>query len=295
VRSAALLVIAACGRIGFDAASPDAGSPDAACTFGPFSTPAPLPAALQSTDDDWAPTPTNGGREIYFFSFRAGGAGGSDVWRATQTGGTFGAPIRVAELDTAGNEGVTTLTDDALDIVFDRDGDMFEATRASDSVPWGPATALAINSASADGDPFLSADGLRLVFSSSRIGPDQHGLDLFETTRTSRDAPFATPVELHELDTDGDDFSPTLSADGLEIFFASRRPTTASQADIYSARRPTLDQPFGTPAIVPELSSPRDDVLPRLSRDGTTIYLNYNTLAMGGANADLDGAGRSCV
>jgi len=293
VRSAALLVLAACGRIGFDGIAVDS-APDAGCTFGPFSSPTLLPAVLQSTDDDWAATPTLGGSDIYMFSFRVGSAGGSDIWHATQANGTFGMPVRVAELDTTGNETAMTLTDDALDIVFGRDGDLLEATRPATDQPFGAASSLAINSQTADGDPFLSADGLRLVFASSRIGPDQHGLDVFETTRPSRTAAFALPVELHELNSDGDDFSPTLSADGLEIFFASRRPTTASPADIYTARRPALDQPFGAPVVVRELSSTRDDVLPRLSLDGTTIYLDYNTVTSGGANADLYAATRSC-
>jgi hypothetical protein len=294
VRAAALFVIAACGRIDFDGKAPRDAALDTACTFGAFSTPAPLPAVLQSTDDDWAATPTLGGKQLFFFSYRAGGAGSSDIWQSTQAGGAFGTPVRVAELDTPGSETAMTLTDDALDIVFGRDGDLYEATRPSAGGMFGAATALAINSTTADGDPFLSADGLRLVFASSRIGPDQHGLDLFETTRPARTAEFAMPVELHELNSDNDDSSPTLSADGLEIFFASRRPSVTSPADIYTARRPAIDQPFGAPVVVPELSSTRDDVLPRLSRDGATIYLNYNTVTQGGANADLDSAVRSC-
>jgi hypothetical protein len=65
--------------------------------------------------------------------------------------------------------------------------------------------------------------------------------------------------------------------------------------DIYTAHRPALDQPFSTPVLVPELSSARDDNGVRLSRDGKTMYLNYDTLTSGGANADLYSATRTCL
>ena len=292
MRAASLLVIAACGRIGFDGIASDA-RPDA-CAFGPWSAPVPLPAIVQSMDDDWGATPTLAGSDVYFYSFR-NGAGDSDIWHAVRpTATTFAAPVRVAELATARSEGTLTLTDDALEILFAREGDILEATRGSTAEMFGAATTIAINSPSSDGDPFVSADGLRLVFASSRIGPDVHGLDLFEATRPSRSAEFGAPVELHELNTDNDDFAPTLSADGLEIFFASRTIDHAPTDEIYTARRPALDRPFDAPVVVPELSSARDDVLPRLSLDDTTIYLDYNTITAGGANADLYSATRSC-
>src|SRR5690349_14399657 len=44
----ALLALVACGRVAFDARS----APDAACTFGPWSTPAPI-VELDSVQDDW--------------------------------------------------------------------------------------------------------------------------------------------------------------------------------------------------------------------------------------------------
>jgi len=290
VRIGVALVLGACGRIAFDPAPP----PDA-CTFGAFSPPARLAGPIQSTQDDWGPTPTRGGLELFFYSFRTGSVAG-DLYHATRPSldADFSAALRVDELASDVDDGSPTLTDDGLVLAFQRAGDLFEATRPAPDAAFGTATMLSISSASADGDPFMSADGLRVVFVSSRIGPDQHGLDLFEATRSDRTAAFGQPVELAGLNSDVDEVAPTLSPDGLEIFFASRRLGGPGGTDIYTARRPALDQPFSAPVLVPELTSARDDTGLRLASDGVTIYLDYDALTAGGANADLWTAVRSC-
>ncbi|HUJ61778.1 MAG TPA: hypothetical protein VLX92_24910 [Kofleriaceae bacterium] len=299
----ALVLAAGCGRLGFDPHAGDArgDAPAGDAVVCTWSTPIALPGPIQSTDDDWAPTPTRGGLQLYFFSFRTGGVGGADLWYATRQSVTaeFGAAADVTQLDTTDDERSPTLTDDGLDILFARDtattGDIYEAQREETDDPFGTAVlAPNLSSSAADADPFVSADGLRVVFASSRIGPDQHGLDLFESTRPSRTDSFAVPTELAALDTDEDDFAPTLSADALDIWFSSTRPGGPGGADIYTAHRDATDLPFGAPTLVPALSSPLDDVDPRLSLDGTTMYLNYATVTSGGANADLDVSTRSC-
>jgi hypothetical protein len=295
-------VVAACGRIDFsERAVADATLPgDASCTWSAFDTPQPLPGPIQSVEDDWAPTPTLGGLELYFYSFRSGGPGVPDLWFAVRSDptGDFGSAELATELDTPAAEGTPTLTDDALDIVFERDdsmgiGDLYEATRSNVSDAFGSAAPVdALNTTSAEGDPFESADGLRIVFASARTGDT--GLDLFESTRASLAAPFAAPVALGTLNSDVDEESPTLSADALDIYFASDRPAGLGGLDIYTAHRVSVDEPFGTPALVPELSSSLDDVNVRLSRDGRTMYVNYDTETSGGDNASLDFATRTC-
>ena len=113
------------------------------------------------------------------------------------------------------------------------------------------------------------------------------GLDLYETTRASLTAPFDPPRELAELDSPQDDATGSLSPDGLEIFFGSIRAGGLGGQDIYTARRPSLDQPFSSPTRLTQLSSPMDDVSPRIASDNQTLYFEYDTSTSGGGDADI--------
>ena len=292
VRVVVVLALAGCGRIAFDLVPPTDGT---ACTWTAFSTPTALPGPVQSTEDDWAPTPTLGGLELFFYSYS--NTTNAEIYDATRPSlaDAFGAPVAVTELNTTDDAGGTTLTDDADDIIFERLGDLWEARRANPSAAFDPPALIAeLNTSAAELAPFMTADGLRIVFASSRVGPDTDGLDVFEATRPSLADPVTSPIELTPLTSSSDDTSPTLSADALDIFFSSTRPGGPGGADIYTSHRTGVDRPFAPPALVPQLSSAMDDTGVRLSRDGATMYMSYNPLTSGGANADLDTATRAC-
>jgi len=294
-----MFACAACGRINFDSLAADASPADAECTaFGPFSTPLKLDAVLQSPADDWFPTPSVGGTQLYYYTFRAPSQGAA-VWvaeRATSSS-PFAAASRVSSLDTADDEAQPTLTDDGLYIVFASkpsagQHDLYASKRMSPTDAWGAPIPLTIlNSASSDFTPWISGDGLRLWFSSAR---STNFTDLYEATRMSRAVAFEAPQLITELVSSTEDQAPTLSYDGLELFFVSGRAGGPGMFDVYTARRPSLGQPFTTPQVVPELSSARDEYGLRLSPDGTTMFLNYDTLVNGGGNADMWTATRAC-
>ena len=79
-----------------------------------------------------------------------------------------------------------------------------------------------VNTASVDGCPIQSPDGLSLYMASNRPG-GKGGLDIWVATRLSRIDPWGAPVNLPEpINSPSDDFCPTpVEADGL--FFVSRR------------------------------------------------------------------------
>lgn len=95
-----------------------------------------------------------------------------------------------------------------------------------------------LNTASVDGCPHQSPNGLSLYLASNRPG-GKGGLDIWVASRTSRDAPWGAPVNLGEpVNSAADDFCPTpVHRKGL--FFVSREvlPGSCGQGDIYFTRR----------------------------------------------------------
>jgi Tol biopolymer transport system component len=315
---AILLAVAAagCGRFGFarvgvdDAASDGAlddaiddasdGKPDAACTWTAFSMPAPLPGPIQSTTDDWSPAPTLGELQVFFHSYRSSSLG--RIWMAARASRAdpYGAATMVSELvNSTSQQFAPTLTGDGLRIIYADNApgnfNLYEAVRTSPTGPFqAPQLIAGVNFAptTQENFPFVSADGLRLVWSSNRNGANS---TIYEATRPDLSSGFGTPSRRAELEVAGSNLaSPTLSHDGLDIYFSSDRPGGSGGYDIYTARRPALDQPFGPVTRVVELSSARDDGGVDLTPDGATMYLNYDAMFAGGGNAELSTATRVC-
>ncbi len=292
----ACLLLVGCGRLSFDAATTDASATgDAPCAWGPFSAPSLLPGPVQSNADDWFPTPSADELQLYFYQY-VGGTGDAEVVRATRVTRTdpFSAAAPVAELNSALDDTSVAMTDDGLYLVLTRDDGttphLYAAARATTADAFSTPVMIGelFLAGVRDLSPALSSDGTRMVFASGRTGTNM--LELFETTRASRAAAWGVPQHLMSLSSPAQDDNPTLSADGLELFFSSQRD---GRDEVYRATRPALDQPFSTPVVVSELSSPLDEVGTRLSRDGRTMYFAYNAVRGGGQNAQIWTATRS--
>jgi len=95
-----------------------------------------------------------------------------------------------------------------------------------------------LNTASLDGCPIQSPDGLSLYQASNRPG-GRGGLDIWVATRPSTSAPWGAPTNLGEpVNSAADDFCPTpVGKNGL--FFVSREPLPGAcgQGDIYYTHR----------------------------------------------------------
>ncbi len=139
------------------------------------------------------------------------------------------------------------------------------------ATPLGPP----VNSlASRERGPTLSSDGRTLIFFSNRRGQD----DLFVTTRSSLSQPWSDPVALDEINTDGDEAFPALSADGLTLVFAdtfvqaSRRAGNLGGSDLWISTRPDVNSPWGSPVHMGSvLNGPYHDTTPTISGDGRTL------------------------
>jgi WD40-like Beta Propeller Repeat len=95
-----------------------------------------------------------------------------------------------------------------------------------------------LNTASQDGCPIQSPDGLSLYLASNRPG-GKGGLDIWVATRASTGAPWGAPQNIGEpVNSAADDFCPTpVGKRGL--FFVSREslPGACGQGDIYFTHR----------------------------------------------------------
>jgi len=85
---------------------------------------------------------------------------------------------------------------------------------------------------------------------------------------------FTTPVPVTELNSQGIDWAPWISPDGLELYFASDRDDAPTMHHIYHSTRSSLDASFTTPVRVTEINHPPRQLEPYLSGDGLTMYFN---------------------
>jgi Tol biopolymer transport system component len=119
--------------------------------------------------------------------------------------------------------------------------------------------------------PSISSDGSTLYFS----GSDALTLDdIFTATRADRGARFSAAVALDSVNTTSADGSPSISNDGLTLYFYSTRPLGMGGRDIWSASRPNLQADFGTATLLAAVNGDSDDNLQWLSADELTIVFS---------------------
>ena len=108
-----------------------------------------------------------------------------------------------------------------------------------------------------DSSPFISADGLSLYFASNRPG-GTGDFDLWVSKRESTDDDWGTPVNLGQtLNSSSLEWHPSLTADGLELYFDSDRPGGQGSWDLWVSKRESTDDDWGTPVnLGPQINTP---------------------------------------
>lgn len=120
--------------------------------------------------------------------------------------------------------------------------------------------------------PFLSADGLTLLYSSSQHNRQSGKALIYETHRKSRESPWAVPSHIVLPGGSFSDIGPRLSADGLELWFASNRPGGHGGFDVWRARRAESGGPFGQPEnLGGGVNTDADEFFPRAGLDGRMV------------------------
>jgi Tol biopolymer transport system component len=256
-------------------AASDAADAGAACDVSkPFGAPVLMGVSSSLSEGNPRLSPD----ELTMVFGRGSGSGASsDLFMATRATrfDSFSPPVPLSAVSTQSADQAPALSDDGLTLVFSssRDGgvgksDLYRAVRASTRETFGTVTLLtsAINSTATETDPFLA--GGELWFSSDRLSPGVY--DIFRAPGIDR----GPAVRVDELDTSYEESDPTLSADGLTIYFGSDRPDAAAKGgiDIWTAHRASVGSAFDAPRPVAELNSAGDDAPGWISPDGCRFY-----------------------
>jgi len=134
-----------------------------------------------------------------------------------------------------------------------------------------------VNTGASETLGFITPDGLTLVFDSNREGTV--GMeDIFVATRPDRSSSFGGAVPLPGgVNSPIAELQPTMTEDGLEIFFVRNAMNEWKHNEIYRAARASRSAPFGGASPVTELNvAGVADAYPWISSDGLTIYFSSN-------------------
>ncbi|MHC4518483.1 MAG: TolB family protein, partial [Planctomycetota bacterium] len=87
---------------------------------------------------------------------------------------------------------------------------------------------------------------------------------------------FAEPTNLGPTVNSGSyDEAPSISADGLTLYFNSNMPGGYGNFDLWMTTRSTKGSPWGPPEnLGPKINSPAREQGPRISADGLSLYFN---------------------
>jgi hypothetical protein len=196
---------------------------------------------VNSSSNDVGPNTSADGLTLYFSSNRSGGEGGYDLWCTTR------ATI---------------------------DGD------------WGPAVNLGRppNSQYSYWEPSISSDGLTLYFSDGHSptfgNPLPDGLggqgDIWMVTRASVDGAWGEPINLGPAVNSQHAIHPSISSDGLALYFQSHRAGNLGHCDIMVATRRSTCDPVGAPVFLKNVNTSGPDWTPDISADGLALLFMRN-------------------
>ena len=222
-----------------------------ASTDASWGQPQNLGAPVNSTADDFCPTPVHG-NGLYFVSRKAGGCGLGDVYFARKNPvHGWSEPQHLACAPAGPNsdldeQGPSYVEDDSEELLFFSrsraaaqggavPGDIFVSEKSGGT--FGPAALVGELSGSAnDIQPNVRKDGREVVFSSNRAG----GLgsqDIWTSTRASIHAPWSAPLNLGpNVNSADSETRPSLSWDAKRLYLGIT-PPAGPPGDVYVTTR----------------------------------------------------------
>jgi Tol biopolymer transport system component len=184
--------------------------------------------ATLSTASETTPEVSYDGLTIFVSSDRTGTLGSQDIFSVTRAnrGAAWGTPAPVPNINSPTQETSSVMTPDGLVIVMtsqrgtSNSSDLFTSVRSSPTGAWAtPIEQTALTTATHEGSPFLSADGLTIYFDSDKTGNN----DLYYAHRNSVNDLFPPAVPVPDINTSASEEDAWLSADGRHLVFYSDR------------------------------------------------------------------------
>jgi hypothetical protein len=193
---------------------------------------------------------------------------------------TFGEPTNLGPpINSPSMEGSMTMTPDGLELYFDssRQGmGLWVTKRTTISDTWGEPETLwfTASSSTIDFGPCLSADGLELYYSSDRDG----AFNTLIAKRATLSDPWEEPVNIGlVVSRPAGDFGPSISADGLELYFGSDRSGGFGPTDLWVTKRETINDPWTEAVNLGSAVNSKDvENSPFITPDGLMLFFESN-------------------
>ena len=233
-----------------------------ACEFAPAQSLGPI---VNSAKEEGSPTVSSDETELFFTSGRNGQ---EDLFVSIRPGreSPWGEPANLGDSvnDSIGDDFSLRLAMNGLALYFASNraggfgaGDLYVTTRDSLDREWGRATNLGpvLNTAAFEAFPTPSPDGNTLYFNRSTTFDSQDS-DIWVTSRSDTDSPWAAP-QLLGMPVNGPraEFSPSISTDGLSLYFASDRDGNLGSIDIWVSTRTRAAGAWGYPGTSARIST----------------------------------------
>jgi len=197
----------------------------------------------------------------------------------------FGEPEMVPNVNSGASDSGPQISRNGLELYFASTRDtgvnrIWVSKRLTTQDVWSSATPIdaPVDPAFEQVFPSVSADGLELYYADGTSGtqnPTGYGdSDIWVLTRASINDPWNAPENLGAvINTSSEESSPCISADGLELYYASNVPGYHNNSEIVMSTRASKEEPWGEPVILNNnVNGMFYEYNPFISTDGLSLF-----------------------